>query len=332
MSPFGLEIFARDRIRIAGSSTVFPYSKIIAENFSEYFPSFKTPLVEAGGSGSGIKEFCKGIGEDTIDVVNVSRRITKYELNECKKNGVFDIQEIKIGYDGIALVSDTNMQSISLTIEDLYKALAASLVVNGKLVSNPFHKWSDIRFDLPEVRIFIYIPSEKHGTREVLEQKVLYEGCLRSGNFIKMRDDLKYNGLQLNIACNSVRKDGLLVEVDGDYAETLARIEANKNVFGFLGLSFYKNNSDILKITAIDGIIPSMHTVSAGLYPIIRPLLFYVKKNHLRNVIGLREYIYFSVSDEMMNTSSQLIRYGLIPISEGERKAVRDSIAINKND
>ncbi|CAL9914196.1 phosphate transport system substrate-binding protein [Candidatus Liberibacter solanacearum] len=328
----GTEIFARNRIRIAGSSTFFPYSKIIAENFSEYFPEFKTPFVESGGSSAGLKEFCKGIGEDTIDIVNSSRKITQSELDECKKKGVSEIQEVTIGYDGIVLVSDKNMVNVSLTIEDLYKALASKLIVNGLLVSNPFKKWSDIRSDLPKIHISIYVPSEKHGTREIIEQKVLREGCVRSGNFSKMHDIFKHNASQVDMACTFVRKDGVAIEVDGDYTETLARIEVNKDIFGFLGLSFYKNNADILNLVSIDGVIPSVDTIFSGVYPISRPLLFYVKKSHLVNVLGLREYVSFSLSDEMMDSGSQLIQYGLIPISNKDRKIVQDSIAIEKND
>ncbi|MBY7649170.1 MAG: phosphonate ABC transporter substrate-binding protein [Candidatus Liberibacter europaeus] len=327
---FYAETFARDRIRISGSSTCFLYSKIIAESFTEYFPKFKTPLVESGGSGIGLKDFCKGVGEDTVDIVNSSRKITKNELAECNKNGVSDIQEVTIGYDGIALVSDKDMKSFSVTIEDLYMALAANLFIKGNLILNPFKKWSDIRPDLPSINISIYIPSDKHGTREVIEQKVLKEGCVRSGSFAKMQNCLKYNDLQLNIACKSIRKDGLAIEVDGDYAETLARIKVNKNVFGFLGLSFYKNNADVLKIIPINGVILSVSTVTSGLYPIVRPLFFYVKKKHFSNIIGLREYVAFSVSDEMMESNSQLVKYGLIPISERERKIFRDSVVIRK--
>ncbi|MBL0848642.1 MAG: phosphonate ABC transporter substrate-binding protein [Candidatus Liberibacter ctenarytainae] len=327
---FYTESVARDRIRIVGSSTCFPYSKIIAENFSEYFSKFRTPFIEFGGSGPGLKEFCQGVGEDTVDIVNSSRRITEAELIACKKNGVSDIQEVIFGYDGVVLVSDRGMKSIALTSVDLYKALAARLVDNGNLVLNSFQKWSDIRSDLPAVYISIYIPSEKHGTREILEQKILREGCIRSGNFSKMRDVLKYTDSQINMICTSVRKDNFAIEVDGDYTETLARIEANKNVFGFLGLSFYKNNSDVLNVFSIDGIIPSVKTISSGVYPITRPLFFYVKKKHLKRIIGLREYVAFSISDEMMGDNSELIKYGLIPASVRERKVVQDSIAIER--
>ncbi|AKK20005.1 PstS family phosphate ABC transporter substrate-binding protein [Candidatus Liberibacter africanus] len=327
----GTKSFSRDRIKVAGSATLFPYAKIIAENFSEHFSQFKTPYVESGGSSVGLKEFCRGVGEDTIDIVNSSLKITKGELEECKKNGVFDIQEVKIGYDGILLVSDRNMARMSLTIEDIYKALSSHLIINNNIVVNPFKKWSDIRNGLPEVRISIYIPSGKHGTRGVLEQKVLREGCVRSGNFSKMRDVFKYDVHRLDASCISVRQDGIAVEVDGDYAETLARIEVSKDVLGFVGLSFYNNNADVLNLISIDGVVPSVRTILSGLYPISRPLLFYVKKQHFKNVFGLREYVYFSISDEMMDPDSQLIRYGLIPVNDKYRKILLDSIVIGRD-
>ncbi|MBA5723951.1 PstS family phosphate ABC transporter substrate-binding protein [Candidatus Liberibacter sp.] len=318
--------FARDRISMKGSSAIFPYAKIISENFKEDFPDFKTPFVESGGTSAGLKEFCKGVGEDTIDIVNSSRKMSVAEFNECKKKGVSDIREIKIGYDAVVLAFNKSLSNLSLTIEDLYKALAAKLVVNGILTSNPFQKWSDIRSDLPEVQISIYIPSEKHGTREVLEEKILKEGCLRSKNFANIKKLLNHDDLKSNMACIAIRKDGAAIEVDGDYPETLMHIKANKNVFGFLGLSFYKNNTDILSVVAIDGVVPSMQTVFSREYPIVRPFIFYVKNKHLGNIIGLKEYVAFMISDQIMASDSALVRYGLIPASDYERKSIQNDI------
>ena len=168
---------ARDQIQVAGSSTVLPYAKIVAEQFGETFTNFKTPVVELGGSGAGIKEFCKGVGEDTIDIANSSRPIKKDEVQSCVDAGVKEIQEVKIGYDGIVFATDIAGPDWALEPKDIYKALAAKLVVDGKLVDNPNTKWSQVNPKLPDWDIAAYIPGEKHGTREVFEQKLLEAGC-----------------------------------------------------------------------------------------------------------------------------------------------------------
>lgn len=176
---------ARDQIQIAGSSTVLPYAKIVAETFGETYPNFKTPVVESGGSGAGIKEFCKGVGENTIDIANASRAMKDSELKSCIDAGVKDVQEVRFGYDGIVFATDAKGPDWKLTPEDIYKALAARLVVDGKLVDNPNTKWNQVNPNLPDWDIAAYIPGEKHGTREVFEEKVLADGCKHSGALTK---------------------------------------------------------------------------------------------------------------------------------------------------
>ncbi len=164
---------ARDQIQVAGSSTVLPYAKIVAETFGETFPNFKTPVVESGGSGAGIKEFCKGVGENTIDIANASRAMKDSELKSCIDAGVKDVQEVRFGYDGIVFATDAKGPDWKLKPEDVYKALAAKLVVDGKLVDNPNTKWNQVNPNLPDWDIAAYIPGEKHGTREVFEERFL---------------------------------------------------------------------------------------------------------------------------------------------------------------
>src|SRR3954469_4972193 len=211
---------ARDQIQVAGSSTVLPYAKIVAEQFGETFTNFKTPVVESGGSGAGIKEFCKGVGEDTIDIANSSRPIKKDEVQSCVDAGVKEIQEVKIGYGGIVFATAIAGPDWALEPKDVHDALAAKLVVDGKLVDNPNTKWSQVNPKLPDWDIAAYIPGEKHGTREVFEQKVLEAGC--------DKDAVKAAGVdekEVAKACIAVRKDGKAVDIDGDYTETLARID-----------------------------------------------------------------------------------------------------------
>ncbi|NGN42374.1 phosphonate ABC transporter substrate-binding protein [Mesorhizobium sp. CGMCC 1.15528] len=320
---------ARDQIQVAGSSTVLPYAKIVAENFGETFTNFKTPVVESGGSGAGIKEFCKGVGENTIDIANSSRKIKDDEVKSCVDAGVKDIQEVKIGYDGIVFATDLNGPDWALVPEDVYKALAAQIVVDGKLVNNPNTKWNQVNPNLPDWDIAAYIPGEKHGTREVFEEKLLAEGCKSSGAL----EAIKAAGQDDKAAaktCVAVRKDGKAVDIDGDYTETLARIASNKTGVGVFGLSFYENNADKLKVATVEGIVPSTETIAKGEYPVSRPLYFYVKKAHLGVVPGLKEYVDFFLDDQMVGPESPLADYGLVAAPEGERKEQREAFNAGK--
>ena len=308
---------ARDQIQVAGSSTVLPYAKIVAEQFGETFTNFKTPVVESGGSGAGIKEFCKGVGENTIDIANSSRPMKKDEVQSCVDAGVKEIQEVKIGYDGIVFATDVKGPDWALTPEDVYKALAAKIVVDGKLVENPNTKWNQVNPNLPDWDIAAYIPGEKHGTREVFEEKLLIAGCKKLGGI----EAATASGLDEKAAaasCKAVRKDGKAVDIDGDYSETLARIDSNKTGVGVFGLAFYENNADKLKVATVGGITPSVETIAKGEYPVSRPLFFYVKKAHLGVVPGLKEYVEFFLDDQMVGPESPLADYGLVAAPDAE--------------
>jgi len=309
---------ARDQVQVAGSSTVLPYAKIVAESFGEAFPDFKTPVVESGGSGAGIKQFCEGVGEDKIDIANSSRPMNEKELASCKTAGVTDVQEVKIGYDGIVFATDLNGPDFAIEPVDIYKALAAQVVVDGKLVANPYTKWSEVNAAFPEWDIAAYIPGEKHGTREVFETKLLAIGC--------DKDALAAAGVaeaDVGKTCVAVRKDGKAVDIDGDYTETLARIDQNKTGVGVFGLAFYENNADKLKVATVGGIVPTVETISKGDYPVSRPLFFYVKKAHIGVIPGLKEYVEFFLSDDMIGPDSALATYGLVPAPDAERDEYR---------
>lgn len=320
---------ARDQIQIAGSSTVLPYAKIVAETFGETYPDFKTPVVESGGSGAGIKEFCKGVGEDTIDIANSSRKIKEDEAKSCSDAGVKDVQEVKIGYDGIVFATDINGPDWALTADDVYKALAAEIVVDGKLVANPNTKWNQVNAALPDWDIAAYIPGEKHGTREVFEEKLLAAGCKNTGS----QDVIKSGGADdkaTHAKCVAVRKDGKAVDIDGDYTETLARIASNKTGVGVFGLAFYENNADKLKVATVGGVQPSTETIAKGEYPVSRPLYFYVKKAHLGVIPGLKEYVEFFLDDQMIGPEGPLAEYGLVAAPDAERQEQRDAFTAGK--
>ena len=298
---------ARDQIQIAGSSTVLPYATIVAEAFGENF-DFPTPVVEGGGSGAGRKKLCEGVGENTIDIANSSSRIKQSDLDNCKGNGVDGVMEVRIGYDGIVFASDINGAEFAFTPADWYNALAAKVMVNGALVDNPNKSWADVNGALPAQDILAFIPGTKHGTREVFDVKVLEAGCKATGaeEAFKAAGDEKAKG------CLALRTDGVSVDIDGDYTETLSRLDANKNAIGVFGLSFYQNNTDKLRVATMDGVVPSTESIASGDYPVSRPLYFYVKLAHLGVIPGMREYIQFFVSDDMAGPDGPLAAYGLV--------------------
>ncbi len=321
---------ARDQIQVAGSSTVLPYSTIVAEAFGEN-TDFPTPVVESGGSSAGLKKFCEGVGENTIDIANSSRPIKDSEKEACKAAGVTDIMEVRIGYDGIVFASDIAGKDFQFTAADWFNALAAEVVKDGKVVSNPYTKWSEIRADLPEQDILAFIPGTKHGTREVFEEKVIAAGCKESGAaevFAKEKPDED----KAKEACVSLRTDGKSVDIDGDYTETLARIQSARNGIGVFGLSFYENNTDKLKVATIGGVTPSTETIAKGEYPVSRPLFFYVKKQHIGEIQGLKEFAEFFVSDEIAGPDGPLAAYGLVadPELATVQQAVADEVTLSQ--
>ncbi|PTW52109.1 substrate-binding domain-containing protein [Rhodovulum kholense] len=315
---------ARDNVQVAGSSTVLPYASIVAEAFGENF-DFPTPVVESGGSSAGLKRFCEGVGETSIDIANASRPIKDKEIETCKANGVSDIIEVRIGYDGIVFASQLNGPAFTaFTPSDLYKALAAELPVDGKMVANTAATWADANPDLPAVDIAAFIPGTKHGTREVFEEKVLIEGCKATGALDAMVG-MGMDEKDAEKACKAVRTDGKSVDIDGDYTETLARIDTNPNAIGVFGLAFYENNTDKLKVATMSGVAPSTETIASGEYPVSRPLFFYIKKAHIGVIPGLKEFAEFFVSDEMAGPDGPLAAYGLV--SDPELAATQAKVA-----
>ncbi len=325
----GSPALARDQIQIAGSSTVLPYAQIVAEDFGKAYSKFKTPVVESGGSSAGLKQFCQGLGQATIDIANASRPIKDAEVESCNKAGVKNIMEVRFGYDGIVFASNVKGPDITFEPKDLYLALAEQVPVDGKLAANPNKTWKDANASLPEWKIAAYIPGEKHGTREVFEEKVLLEGCKAAGAD-KLHVEAGLDEKAAHQACIKVRKDGAAVDIDGDYTETLARLQSNPEGVGVFGLSFYENNTDKLKVATMSGVTPSVETISSGKYPVSRPLFFYVKKDHIGVVPGLKEYVEFFVSDKMIGPDGPLAEYGLVPLPDEEKEALQKEVKDGK--
>jgi phosphate transport system substrate-binding protein len=292
-------VIARDNVQITGSSTVLPYATIVAESFGENF-EFPTPVVEGGGSGAGRKKLCDGTGGNTPDIANSSSKMKEEEWAKCEE-AVGTITEVRIGYDGIVFASNIDQLDIDdLTPLHLFNALHEGST--AKL-------WSDVDPALPEIEILAFIPGTKHGTREVFDVKVMEEGCKAALNVEKLDDDQKKS-------CTKIRTDGAAVDIDGDYTETLSRLDANLTGLGVFGLSFYQNNTSKLEVATINGVFPSVETIASGDYPISRPLYFYVKNAHLEVIPGLREYIEFFVSDDIAGPDGALAVYGLVPDPE----------------
>ncbi len=315
---------ARDQVQVAGSSTVLPYASIVAEAFGENF-DFPTPVVESGGSSAGLKRFCEGVGENTIDIANASRQIKDSEIKACAEAGVTDIIEVRIGYDGIVFASQLDGPAYTAFEPiDIFNGLGAKVLKDGKLVENHYAKWSDFNNALPGEDILAFVPGTKHGTREVFETKVLLAGCKDAGAYDVYMAELG-DKKKASKACYEVRTDGKSVDIDGDYTETLARIEANANGIGVFGLAFYENNTDKLKVATMSGVAPSTETISTGEYPVSRPLFFYVKKAHIGVIPGLKEFAEFFVSDDLAGPDGPLSEYGLV--ADPELSDTQDAVA-----
>lgn len=315
---------ARDNVQVAGSSTVLPYASIVAELFGENF-DFPTPVVESGGSSAGLKRFCEGVGENTIDIANSSRQIKDGELAACADAGVTDIIEVRIGYDGIVFASGIDGNHFEFTPADWYTALAAEVVVDGALVANPNMTWDQVNPAFPNQPIQAFIPGTKHGTREVFEEKVILAGCEEAD---ALETIASLNGGDEKAAegtCMAIRTDGRSVDVDGDYTETLARIQADANGIGVFGLAFYENNTDKLQVATMSGVVPTVESIAAGDYPVSRPLYFYIKVAHLDVIPGLQDFADFFVSDDIAGPDGPLAEYGLV--SDPELADVQETVA-----
>ncbi len=314
---------ARDQVQITGSSTVLPYSTIVAEAFGENF-DFPGPVVEGGGSGAGRQKFCLGVGANTVDIANSSSRITQKDLNNCAANGVPEVMEVRFGYDGIVFASAVNGPEFALTPSDIYNAIGAQVLKDGAITANTYNTWSEFNADLPNQPILVLSPGTKHGTREVFDERVILTGCEDSGAMAAfmaggMDEDAAED------ACTTIRTDGKNVDIDGDYTETLARLDADTNAIGVFGLSFYQNNTNKLRVATMNGIVPSAESIASGEYPVSRPLFFYVKVAHLDVIPGLQEYVDFFVSDDMAGPNGPLAQYGLV--SDPELAATQAAVS-----
>jgi phosphate transport system substrate-binding protein len=303
---------ARDQVRVVGSSTVFPYSQAAAENFANA-TGMAAPVVESTGTGGGFKVFCGGVGEAHADVTGASRAIKKSEYDLCVENGVTDISELMIGYDGLSLaVSRASTHSWALTEEQIYQALAAEVEVDGQWVANPHQKWSDIDASLPDVAILAYGPPPTSGTRDAFVELAMHDGCKKLPFVAAM--DKEAQGKFITESCSRMRQDGPFVEAGENDNLIVQRLEADPNAIGIFGYSFLFENSDKLQGIAVDGIEPSAETIADFSYGVARPLYVYIKNAHRGVIPGLNEFVTEFVSDAAMADGGYMQERGLTPL------------------
>jgi phosphate transport system substrate-binding protein len=319
---------ARDSVSIAGSSTVYPFSATVAENFGKANRKFKTPKVESTGTGGGIKLFCSGVGVDTIDVANASRRMKDSEYADCQKNGVKEIVEVRIGFDGIVLANAKAQPTYRLSLKDLYLALAKQ-VPDAKnpaqFVANPNRTWKQVNAQLPDVKIEVLGPPPTSGTRDAFLELVMDKGCdaFPSIKALKASDEKRHKQL-----CQTLREDGAYVEAGENDNLIVQKLVANPRALGIFGYSFLEENLNSLHGSVIDGVAPTFEDITSGKYPVARSLYMYVKKAHLGVIPGLKEFVAEFVSDKAIGQDGYLADKGLIPMPAADAAKVRaDALA-----
>ena len=310
---------ARDQIRIVGSSTVFPFSTAVAEQFGQT-SGFATPVVESTGSGGGLKLFCAGVGEEHPDMTNASRKIKDSEIETCAANGVKDITEVKIGFDGIVLANHKSAEAVNLTIPQIFTALAAEVEVDGEIVANPYTNWQDIDPALPDAKIEVLGPPPTSGTRDAFVELVMEAGCTEFEAIAALEESDEDTFEKI---CKTMREDGAFVEAGENDNLIVQKLEANPAAFGIFGFSFLDQNLDKMQGNLVDGVDPTFENIAAGDYPVSRSLFFYVKNAHVGVIPGMEDYVTEFTSEAAFGDDGYLTDKGLIPLPEEDREAIR---------
>jgi phosphate transport system substrate-binding protein len=347
----------RDNISIVGSSTVYPFATVVAERFGRS-TNFKTPKIEATGSGGGLKLFCKGVGANTPDVTNSSRRIKKSEYDDCQRNGVTEIVEVLVGYDGIALANAKSAPVFKMSLKDVYLALAKDIPgLDGKLIANPNKTWKDVNANLPAINIEVLGPPPTSGTRDAFAELAMGGGAKKIADLKTLRDlsadqvdEIKAAMAKLGLPAGvyaaleekkgkapkgkdlfktvayAIREDGAYIEAGENDNLIVQKLDANPNAIGIFGFSFLDENGDKVHGSEVDGVVPTFDSISSGDYPISRPLYFYIKRAHVGKIPGIQEYAVEFTSEKAMGEDGYLIDKGLIPLSEDELKKVEADV------
>jgi len=315
---------SRDYVYVVGSSTVYPFSTVVAERFGRG-TEFKTPKVESTGSGGGLKLFCDGIGVDYPDITNSSRAIKQSEVDTCAANGVDEIIEVKIGYDGIVIANAYSAPELSVSRTDIFLALAKQVPggADGELIDNPYETWADVNPELPATRIEVLGPPPTSGTRDAFVELAMEGGC-KSVAWIKALKDTDKN--QYKTICHTIREDGAFVEAGENDNLIVQKLEANPNAYGIFGFSFLDQNGEKVKGARVDGIEPTFDDIANGDYPVSRPLYFYAKKAHVGVIPGLQGFLREFSSERAWGEEGYLSDRGLIPMPEDERRLVASNV------
>ena len=306
----------RDSIRAVGSSTVYPFAKLVSERFSRASPEFKSPLIESTGTGGGMNLFCAGVGANTPDITHASRRMKASEFQECQTNGVTDILEIQVGLDGIAFASAQGGITMNLTPQIVYEALAARPYGQEQTART----WSDVDPSLPAAPILVYGPPSTSGTRDALKELILQVGCESDPAMeaLKESDEDRYDQV-----CTEVRSDGAYVDQGEQDNLIVQKIETNPQAVGVFGYSYLEENADKVQGLTMNGVEPTYENISSFEYPGARPLYVYAKKAHLDAIPGLREFL--AAWTESWSADGPLAQIGLVASPEDAMAAARDA-------
>lgn len=320
---------ARDQIRIVGSSTVYPFTTTVAERFGKT-TNFKTPVIESTGTGGGFKLFCAGVGVDHPDITNASRAIKKSEIENCAGQGIKEITEVKVGYDGIVMANAKSAPQMTVTTDQIFLALAKDIPDGkGGLKPNDNQKWSDVDPSLPDVKIEVLGPPPTSGTRDAFAELALESGCKQFDAIKALKDSDKD---KYKAVCHSIREDGAYVEAGENDVLIVRKLEANPDAFGVFGFSFLDQNLDKVHGSKINGVDPTFEAIASGEYPVSRPLFIYVKKAHAGVIPGMKEYLAEYTSEQAWGEGGYLTDKGLIPMPDEEREKFRkDAVNLNSN-
>ena len=316
---FGGSVYARDYINIVGSSTVYPFATVVAEKFGKT-TAFKTPKIESTGSGGGLKLFCAGVGTEHPDITNASRRIKKSECETCAKNGVNEIVEVKIGYDGITIANSKKASIFKVSRKDIFLALAKDVPGpkgGERLIPNPYKTWKDVNSSLPNTKIEVLGPPPTSGTRDAFVELAMEAGAKK---FAFIKDMKKTNKKKYKATCHTVREDGAYIEAGENDNLIVQKLEANPKALGIFGFSFLDQNTDKIQGSFVDGVQPTFDNIASGKYPVSRPLFFYVKKAHVNVIPGMKEYLKEFTSEKAWGQEGYLSEKGMIPMPDKERK------------
>jgi phosphate transport system substrate-binding protein len=310
----------RNQIRIVGSSTVFPYTQAVAEEYANATGN-PAPVVESTGTGGGMKIFCEGVGTQHPDITGASRAMKASEFEACKANGVDSVTEVLIGYDGLSLAMSQSGPDLDITKAQLFLALAAEVPVDGEIVENPYTNWSEIDPSLPDATITVFGPPPTSGTRDAWVELVMEAGCEELEAVESLEGDRKTD------VCARMRTDGPFIEAGENDNLIVQRLEADATAFGIFGYSFLYENQDKLKGASIEGVQPSLETIADGSYPVSRPLFFYIKNAHRGVIPGLEEFVAMYVDEASIGPGGYLGERGLVPLSDERRAEVQNAVA-----